>query len=93
MEAKVQKRLVKYLRDQGCYVLKTRPGPGIPVGCPDVIALHEGAWFAFECKAYKNSPYRPGQEATIKRLSKWSFVWVVYSENIDDVISELDQIF
>lgn len=93
MEKQVQKRLIQFLRKQGCYVIKTRPGPGTPIGCPDVIALHEGAWFAFECKADEKSKFQPGQEATIKRLSEWGFAWVVHSNNIDEIISQLKRMF
>lgn len=89
MESQVQKRLVKFLKSKGCYVIKTKPGPGTPVGCPDVIALHEGAWFAFEVKAYANSKFQPLQKETIDRLSEWSFAYVVHSENIEAIISDL----
>lgn len=91
MEAKTQKRLVDYLKRKGCYVIKTRPGPGTPVGCPDVFAFHEGAWFAFEVKAHANSPYRPLQKETIKKLNDWSIAWVVHSGNIDEVILKLEK--
>lgn len=93
MEAKVQKRLVQYLKGKKCYVIKTRPGPGTPVGCPDVIALHEGAWFAFEVKADEKSPFQPLQKETIEKLQKWGFAYIVHSGNIDDIISELDRMF
>lgn len=92
MEAKVQKRLISYLKRKGCYVIKTKPGLGTPVGCPDVIALYEGWWGAFECKAYANSPYQPLQKETLKKLDKWSFSTVVHADNIDDVISQLEKI-
>jgi Holliday junction resolvase len=92
MEAKVQKRLIEYLKHKGCYVIKTKPGPGIPVGCPDIFAFLEGWWGAFEVKATAKSPYRPLQRETIEKLSQWSTCWVVHSGNIDDVILQLDMI-
>lgn len=67
--------------------------PGIPKGCPDVIALHEGAWFAFECKAYENSKFQPLQKETIEKLAQWGFAWVVHSDNYDEIVSELESMF
>lgn len=93
VEAKVQSQLIKYLRSKGAYVIKTKPGPGTPVGCPDVIALYEGFWSAFECKAYANSPFQPLQKETISKLEDWSFAKVVHSDNVDDIIDELDRMF
>lgn len=91
MEKKVQTRLIKYLRSKGCYVIKTKPGPGTPVGCPDVLALYEGWWGAFECKASAKSPFQQLQEVTIEKLNNWSLATVVHPDNIDDVISQLEK--
>lgn len=91
MEAKTQQKLIKFLKSKGCYVIKTRPGMGIPVGCPDVIALHEGWWGAFECKAAKNARYQPLQKETIDKLAVWSEAFVVYPENLDEVIAHLEK--
>ena len=92
VESKVQKRLVRFLKSKGCYVIKTKPGPGTPVGCPDVLALYEGFWAAFEVKADSSSPFQPLQEATISKFEGWSFARVVHSENIDEVIGALELI-
>jgi Holliday junction resolvase len=89
-EAEIQSKLIKYLKSKGCYVLKTKPGTGIPVGCPDVFAFHEGFWCAFEVKANKRSKFQPLQKETVDKLAVWSFAKVVHSENIDEVISELE---
>jgi Holliday junction resolvase len=92
MEAKVQKRLIDYLRKKGCYVIKTKPGMGTKVGCPDIIALLEGCWLAFEIKAHANSPFQPLQKEVLAKLADWSIARVVHSENIDEVIADLDKI-
>lgn len=91
MESQIQARLIKYLRGRGFYVIKTKPGPGVPVGCPDVFAFNEGWWTAFEVKSSAKAPFQPLQERTLKKLGDWSSVWVVYPENYDDVISELEK--
>ena len=92
MERKIQQQLVKYLRSKGCYVLNISPSPGIPTGCPDVIALYEGWWGAFECKASKTAKFQPLQKQTINKLEKWSTMEVVYPSNYDEVIEKLDKI-
>lgn len=90
MEGKLQAQIIKWLKVHGAYVIKTKPGPGIPAGCPDIIFLLEGAWGALECKAASTSRYQPGQEATLKHLSAWSpFVWKAYPENWPLIQKEL----
>lgn len=91
-EARVQEKLVQYLKRKGCYVIKTKPGPGVPVGCPDVVALYEGFWAAFEVKARANAPFQPLQRETLALLDEWSYARVVFPENFDRVISELEAI-
>lgn len=89
-ENKIQSNLIKYLKRKGCYVIKTRPGVGTPVGCPDVIALLEGAWFAFEVKATAKSPFRALQKDTLAKLDDWSFARTIHGENYNEIISELE---
>lgn len=92
MERKTQERLVKYLKGKGCYVLVTKPGPGTPVGCPDVLALYEGFWAAFEIKKSPKAKFQPLQKETLIKFDEWSFARIVHPENIDDIIAELDKI-
>ena len=91
-EKKVQQKLIKYLKKKGCYVIKTQvDGRGlVPVGCPDVIALYEGWWGAFECKGSAKAKFQSLQEVTIEKLNNWSIAMVVHPDNIDDVISQLE---
>lgn len=89
-EANLQSKLIKYLKDRGCYVIKTKPGVGTPVGCPDIIALYEGFWCAFEVKAHATSAFQVLQKDTLAKLEEWSFARMVHSENFDKVIEELE---
>lgn len=92
MENKVQTDLIKFLRKRGCYVIKTKPGPGTPVGCPDVLALYEGFWAAFEIKGSKGARFQPLQKDTLARLNGWSYAVVVYPENYQEIIAELENL-
>lgn len=90
-EANLQSKFVKFLKSKGCYVIKTQAGPGVPKGCPDVIALKDGLWIAAEMKATKRSKYQPGQKETIKKLDEWSWCKAVYRENYDEIAKELTE--
>jgi Holliday junction resolvase len=90
-ESKLQAEVIKYLKHKGCYVIKTQPGMGTPTGCPDIIALIEGAWIAIEVKAECNSPFQPLQKETIEKLSQWSYAKVVHSKNWPEIKKELEE--
>ena len=90
METKLQTDIIRWLKSKGAYVIKPRGGPGIPVGCPDIIFLFEGAWAAIEVKASAKAPFRLGQQPTLKKLKEWCpFVYVAYPENWPIIRSEL----
>lgn len=93
MESKLQSEIIKFLKARGAYVIKTRPGPGIPAGCPDIIFLYEGFYGCLEVKASDKSPFQPGQEHTIKVLDDWSWCKVVYPENWGTIKAELFNLF
>jgi len=94
METKLQGDIIKWLRSRGAYVIKTRPGPGTPKGCPDIIFLFEGAWGAIEVKARKTAKFQQGQELTINRFSDWSsFIYVAHPENWPNIKDELTKLF
>jgi Holliday junction resolvase len=79
MESKLQSQIIKWLKSKGAYVIKTKPGMGTPIGCPDIVFIYEGAWGTIECKAAKGSRFQVGQKATYDRLHAWSpFVYIVY---------------
>lgn len=92
MEAKLQSEIIKYLKKRGCYVIKTKPGPGTPVGCPDIIFLLDGFWGALEVKASKTSPYQPLQKEALQKLNNWSWAKRVDPSNWIEVRKELEGI-
>lgn len=93
-ESKLQTEIIKWLKDRGAYVVKTRAWPGTPTGCPDVLALYEGAWLAIEVKRSAKAVYGVGQEATLARLAGWSpFVYTAFPENWPLIKAELQNNF
>lgn len=92
-EARFQSKVVKWLRQKGCFVLVISAVPGIPDGMTDVLALIPGGgWAALEIKASKTAKMRPLQAPTIKKLNDMYFARKVYPENWDEVQAELSQI-
>lgn len=89
MEKKIQSEIIKWLKQQGCYVLNIQPVVGIPTGCPDVIFLKEGFWGALELKATEKSHKQPLQAETVKKLDDWSYCKFVYPANWDEIRNEL----
>lgn len=89
VEQKLQTEITKFLKKNGCYVLTITVRPGIPTGCPDVIAFREGCWLGIEVKSSKNARFQPLQKETIAKLHDWSWCKAVYPENWPEVQSEL----
>lgn len=91
MESKLQSKIIKWLKDKGAYVIKTKPGMGTPTGCPDVIFLFENTWGAIEVKASRQSKYGMGQRATLAHLGEWTpFVYTANPENWPEVKANLE---
>lgn len=90
MEAKLQKKIIDWLKANGVYIIKTRVLPGVPVGCPDIIGLYQDRWLVIEVKKDAKAPYRPGQAETLEHLRKGNkFVYRVQPENWDEIKSEI----
>lgn len=93
MEKKLQAEIIKWLRTSGCYVIKTKPGPGTPVGCPDIVFLHN-KWGVIECKADEKSKMQPGQPQTLEFLRGFSnHVYKVWPGNWPEVKALLQRDF
>lgn len=88
-ESKLQSEIIKYLKQKGCYVIKSRPGPGTPTGCPDIIFMLEGFWGAIEVKAGPSSRYQPLQKETLTLMNEWSWAKRVDTSNWLAVKAEL----
>jgi Holliday junction resolvase len=94
MESKLQAEIIKWLKVSGAYVIKPRPGPGVPVGCPDIIFLFQDKWGVIEVKADEKSQFQPGQESTLRSLREWSpHVFVVHPNNWRFTQGELTNTF
>ena len=92
LEKDFQAKVIKWLRSQGCIVLKQQMNATTRAGTPDILFLKEGFWGALEVKKSKNSSFRPGQKEMLKKMDEWSWAKAVYPENWDTIKAELQEI-
>lgn len=82
MESKLQSEIIKWLKINRVYVIKTKAGPGVPVGCPDIVGLYQSKWVGIECKASESAKFQTGQKQTLQLLSTHNeFVYVATPES------------
>ena len=92
-ESKFQADLIRDIRSRfpGCIVLKN--DPNYLQGVPDLLVLYGRHWASLECKKDSKAPYRPNQEYYIGMMNDMSFSSVIYPENREEVLNELQQSF
>lgn len=90
-ENKFQAKLIKEIRKRfpGCVILKN--DPTYIQGIPDLLILYKNRWAMLECKKDSKSPFRPNQEYYLKKLSYMSFTSVIFPENKEEVLNEMER--
>lgn len=84
-QAYLIKRLKKLL--PGCEVLKN--DEQYLQGVPDLLILYRDQWAMLEVKMSESSPFQPNQEHYINQFDSWSFAQVIYPENEEEILHEL----
>lgn len=81
MESAVVARVIQALRVRGVWVVKIHGGPSQAAGLPDLIALHEGRFYAFEVKDPRRpAPVTPLQINTLAEIDRHGgHAWVIHS--------------
>lgn len=92
IESRLQSKIITWLKANGFYVIKTSAIPGVPVGCPDIIALKNGYYVVLEVKASQNAPKQPLQQFTIDLLGNGGFAYFVWPENWPEIQVRLETI-
>ena len=92
-ESKFQSELIKDLKRifRGCVVLKN--DANYIQGFPDLTILYRDKWAVLECKRSANEKFQPNQEYYISQLDDMSFARVIYPENKEEVLDELQRAF
>jgi Holliday junction resolvase len=84
-EAKVKKRVVNVLKENGAYYFFPATGGYGRSGVPDIVACYRGVFIGIECKAGNNKPTSL-QEAEMRKIREANgFTLVINEENINDV--------
>jgi Holliday junction resolvase len=84
-EAKVKKKVVNVLKENGAYYFFPATGGYGRSGVPDIVACYRGVFIGIECKAGNNKPTAL-QEAEMRKIREANgFTLVVNEENINDV--------
>lgn len=93
LESKFQGDLIKELKKlfPGCIVMKN--DANYIQGIPDLLILFKNRWAALECKKSANAKRQPNQEYYIELMNKMSFASVIFPENKEEVLNELQQAF
>ena len=88
-----QSALIKRIKERfpGCFVLKN--DTDYLQGVPDLLVLFRTRWAMLEVKASARSPFRPNQEYYLEQLDRLSFAAVIYPENEEEVLNDLQQAF
>lgn len=93
LERNFQSNLIKELRERfpGCIILKN--DPNYIQGIPDLIILYGNRWATLELKQNARAKHRPNQDYYIDRMNQMSFSRVIYPENKEEVLYELQEAF
>lgn len=75
----------------GCMIL--RGDANRRQGIPDLLLLFEDKWAALEVKAAWNSPEQPNQEYYVNLMDNMSFAAIIFPENEEDVLRDLQRAF
>ena len=92
LESGFQDKLVKELKEDilpGCMVFKMDQIQGIP----DLLILHGNKWASLECKKNANAKKQPNQEYYVGKMNEMSFSRIIYPENKEEVLNELQSAF
>lgn len=92
-ESYFQSKIIKQLREMGCFVIKMQQNATTIKAIPDVLFLYGNKYGFIECKRKKPCPsdFQPGQEKKVEMFNKMSFARVAYPENWDKVLSEIKE--
>lgn len=88
-----QHKLIKELKKRfpGCIILKN--DPNYIQGIPDLSIFFKDKWAMLECKRSADAPRRPNQKYYVKLLNGMSFSRVIFPENREEVLDELESAF
>lgn len=93
LESNFQAKLIQELKERfpGCMVLKN--DPNYIQGIPDLLVLYGDKWASLECKKSANSKKQANQSYYVEKMNRMSFSRIIFPENKEEVLNELQQAF
>lgn len=95
LERHYQRDLIKRIRERMPDAVVLKNDPDYLQGVPDLLILHEDRWAMLEVKNKRpgRTGYQPNQEFWIEQFGAMSFASVIYPENEESVLDELQRSF
>lgn len=92
-ERNFQRRVIKYLKEHGCYVLNVPGSSSIPAGTPDLIFCANGRFMALELKVAGNKPSLL-QLHHVKEIDKaGGYALILYESDFDEYKRWFENVF
>ena len=93
LENKFKTKLIKTIKARfpGSYVFHLDPNE--LQGAPDLLVLYENKWAALEGKKNAKARLRPNQDIYVDRFNKMSFARIIFPENAEEVLDEMERAF
>lgn len=92
-EGKFQHDLIKEIKQRfpGAIVMKN--DPRYIQGIPDLAVFWNDRWAVLECKRSEDAPRRPNQMYYTDLMNSMSFARIIYPENKEEVLDEMERSF
>ncbi len=92
-EARFQSGLIRELKQRfpDCMVMKL--DSNYIQGIPDLLLLWGRRWATLECKRSEHAHKQPNQQYYVDRMNAMSFSRIIFPENKEEVLNELEQAF
>lgn len=93
LERDFQHELIKEIKElfPGCIVLKN--DPNYIQGIPDLTIFYKKKWATLEVKKSEKAKHRPNQDYYVKLMDGMSFSRIIFPENKEEVLNELQKAF
>lgn len=93
VEQRLQNKIITWLKQKGCVVIKLSAMPGVPSGIPDVLFLLDGGgWGFIEVKSSSKARFQPLQKEWLKKLDGMYWARAVHPDNWAEVKAELENL-
>jgi hypothetical protein len=93
LENKFKTKLIKEIKARfpGSFVFHLDPTE--MQGAPDLLVIYKNKWAMLEGKKNAKATTRPNQEYYVDLFNKLSFAQIIFPENAEEVLDEMERSF